>query len=84
MRGSLPAALFIGFAGKALELEDKSTRWVFDDWITFSAVHRAGTDGATVPAYSGSRPARLNRSKAVNAPVDNGLKPSVNSEERLL
>jgi len=59
MRDSLPNASFIGFTGTPLDLEDKSTRGVFGEYISVYDIQRAVDDGATVPIYYESRLAKI-------------------------
>lgn len=59
MRDALPNVSFIAFTGTPLELEDKSTRAVFGDYISIYDIQRAVEDKATVPIYYESRLAKL-------------------------
>jgi len=59
MRDALPNASFIGFTGTPLELEDKSTRSVFGEYISIYDIQQAVEDGATVPIYYESRLAKI-------------------------
>jgi type I restriction enzyme R subunit len=59
LRDALPNASFIGFTGTPIELEDKSTRSVFGDYISVYDIQRAVEDGATVPIYYEGRLAKL-------------------------
>ncbi len=60
LRDAVPKASFIGFTGTPIELEDKSTRAVFGDYVSVYDIQRAVQDGATVPIYYESRLAKLN------------------------
>jgi type I restriction enzyme R subunit len=55
MRDTLPNASYIGFTGTPIELDDRSTRAVFGDYIDIYDVARAVEDGATVPIFYESR-----------------------------
>ncbi len=59
LRDGLPNASLIGFTGTPVELEDRSTRQVFGDFIDVYDMRRAVEDGATVPIYYEGRLARL-------------------------
>ena len=59
LRDDLPNASLIGFTGTPVELEDRSTRQVFGDFIDVYDMRRAVEDGATVPIYYEGRLARL-------------------------
>lgn len=59
MHDALPNASFIGFTGTPLELEDKSTRAVFGEYISIYDIQQAVEDGATVPIYYESRLAKI-------------------------
>ena len=58
VRDALPNASFIGFTGTPIELNDRSTRNVFGDYISIYDIQRAVEDGATVPIYYESRLAK--------------------------
>jgi len=59
LRDALPNASVIGFTGTPIELDDKSTRQVFGDFIHVYDIRRAIDDGATVPIYYEGRLAKL-------------------------
>ena len=59
IREGLPNAAFIGFTGTPIELEDRSTRQVFGDYISIYDIQRSIEDGATVPIYYEGRLAKL-------------------------
>lgn len=67
MREALPKASFIGFTGTPIELEDKSTKEVFGNYIDIYDMTRAVEDKATVKIYYENRIIKL----SVN---DNALK----------
>jgi type I restriction enzyme R subunit len=72
LRDALPNASFIGFTGTPIELEDKSTREVFGDYISVYDIQRAVEDKATVPIYYESRLAKLG--------LDDSEKPRIDPE----
>lgn len=55
LRDALPNASYIGWTGTPIELDDKSTKDVFGDYIDIYDIQRAVQDGATVPIYYESR-----------------------------
>ncbi len=59
LRDALPSATFIGFTGTPIDLEDRSTRAVFGDYISVYDIQRAIDDHTTVPIYYESRLAKL-------------------------
>jgi len=59
MRDALPKASFIGFTATPLEVEDRSTRSVFGDYIDVYDIQRAVDDGATVRIYYEGRLAKI-------------------------
>lgn len=62
IRQALPRASFVGFTGTPIELEDRSTRQVFGDYVSVYDIERSIEDGATVPIYYESRLAKLHLS----------------------
>ncbi|RDV38730.1 HsdR family type I site-specific deoxyribonuclease [Bradymonadaceae bacterium TMQ3] len=73
MRNALPNASFIGFTGTPVELEDKSTRTVFGDYISIYDIEQAIEDNATVPIYYESRLARLHLDDQVLEDLDDAF-----------
>lgn len=59
MRDSLHNALFIGFTGTPIELEDRNTVNVFGDYIHRYDIYQAVEDGATVTILYTNRTAKL-------------------------
>jgi type I restriction enzyme R subunit len=53
---ALPAATRIGFTGTPVESADRSTRFVFGDYVSVYRMREAQEDHATVPIYYESRP----------------------------
>lgn len=56
-------ASFVGFTGTPIDRQDASTRAVFGDYISICDIQRSVEDGATVPIYYESRPAKLGLSE---------------------
>jgi type I restriction enzyme R subunit len=59
VRQALPNASFIGFTGTPIELEDRSTRVTFGDYISVYMMRRSREDGNTVPIYYEGRLAKV-------------------------
>ena len=59
LRDALPNASFIGFTGTPIDLEDKSTRAVFGEYIDVYDMTRSVEDKSTVKIYYESRIIRL-------------------------
>lgn len=70
MRDVLPQATFLGFTGTPIETGDKSTRFVFGDYIDVYDLTRAVEDGATVKIFYESRLARVDLSEEDYASLD--------------
>jgi type I restriction enzyme, R subunit len=70
MRDALPNATFIGFTGTPIDLNDKSTREIFGDYIDIYDMTQAVEDGATVPIYYENRTARLKLDEEVLKKID--------------
>jgi type I restriction enzyme R subunit len=81
MRDALPHASFIGFTGTPIELQDANTRAVFGDYISVYDIQRAVRDGATVPIYYESRPARLALDEAERPRIDPDFEEATEGEE---
>jgi len=62
IRQALPNASFVGFTGTPIELQDRSTRQVFGDYISVYDIERSIEDRATVRIYYESRLAKLHLS----------------------
>lgn len=60
LRDALPGATFLGFTGTPIELNDRSTRTVFGDYVDIYDLTRAVEDGATVKIFYESRMAKIN------------------------
>ncbi len=67
---SLPMATFIGFTGTPIDLEDRSTREVFGDYIDIYDMTQAVEDGATRPVYYESRVVHLRLKDVALAKID--------------
>ncbi|MCA3747625.1 MAG: type I restriction endonuclease subunit R, partial [Rubrobacter sp.] len=81
MRDALPNASYIGFTGTPLELNDRSTRAVFGDYISVYDIRRAVEDGATVPIYYESRLAKLGLDELGRATIDSEFAEVTEGEE---
>ncbi|MHB8370660.1 MAG: type I restriction endonuclease subunit R [Leptospirales bacterium] len=81
MRKALPNASFIGFTGTPIELEDKSTKRIFGDYISVYDIQRAVDDGATVPIYYESRLARLELPEEEKPHLDQTFEELTEAEE---
>ncbi len=83
MRDALPNASFIGFTGTPLELEDKSTRSVFGEYISVYDIQRAVEDGATVPIYYEGRLAKIELNANEKPHLDDKFEEITENEEQL-
>jgi type I restriction enzyme R subunit len=81
MRDALPNASFIGFTATPLEVEDKSTRAVFGDYIDIYDIERAIEDGVTVPIYYESRLAKLELDPDQRPTIDPDFEEVTEGEE---
>lgn len=81
LRDALPNASFIGFTGTPIELEDRSTRDVFGNYIDTYDIFRAVEDGATVPIYYESRLAVINLDKEEHNLIDEGFDKATESAD---
>jgi len=81
LRDALPNASFIGFTGTPLELEDRSTRSVFGDYISIYDIQRAVEDEATVPIYYESRLAKLHLPEELKPRIDEEFEEVTEGEE---
>jgi type I restriction enzyme, R subunit len=81
LRDALPNASFIGFTGTPIELEDKSTRNVFGDYISVYDIQRAVEDGATVPIYYEGRLAKLELPDHAKEMLDDEFEDLTEGEE---
>jgi type I restriction enzyme R subunit len=82
VRDALPNASFIGFTGTPIELNDRSTRNVFGDYISVYDIQRAVDDGATVPIYYESRLARLELDEGERPRLDREFEEVTEGEEQ--
>ncbi|PTM85354.1 type I restriction endonuclease subunit R [Dietzia psychralcaliphila] len=64
MRDALPGATYLGFTGTPIELNNKSTRSVFGDYVDVYDLTRAVEDGATVKIFYESRLVKIDLSEA--------------------
>jgi type I restriction enzyme, R subunit len=81
LRDGLPNASFIGFTGTPIDLEDKSTRAVFGDYISVYDIKRAVEDGATVPIYYEGRLAKLELQDHAKEILDDEFEELMEGEE---
>ena len=81
MRDALPHALFVGFTGTPIELQDANTRAVFGDYISIYDIQRAVEDKATVPIYYESRLAKLSLDKSERPTIDPDFEDATEGEE---
>src|SRR5256886_1571041 len=81
MRDALPNASFIGFTGTPIEKTDANTRAVFGDYISVYDIQRAVADGATVPIYYESRPAKLELKSSERPYIDPKFEEVTEGEE---
>ncbi len=81
MREALPNASFIGFTGTPIELTDKNTQAVFGNYVSIYDIERAVKDGATVPIYYESRPARLELNEIAKPLLDEEFEEATEGEE---
>ncbi|HXG20699.1 MAG TPA: type I restriction endonuclease subunit R [Methylomirabilota bacterium] len=81
MRNALPNASFIGFTATPLELDDKSTRAVFGNYIHIYDIQRAVEDGATVRIYYEGRLAKLELDEEERPKIDPEFEEVTEGEE---
>src|SRR5258705_11354029 len=81
MRDALPHASFVGFTGTPIEKTDANTRAVFGDYISVYDIQRAVFDGATVPIYYESRPAKLGLKASERPKIDPEFEEATEGEE---
>jgi type I restriction enzyme R subunit len=81
LRDALPNASFIGFTGTPIELNDKSTKQVFGDYIDVYDIRQAVEDGATVRIYYESRLAKLELDEDERPHIDEEMEEVTEGEE---
>src|SRR5207253_2698862 len=81
LHDALPSASFIGFTGTPIEKTDANTRAVFGDYISVYDIQRAVIDGATVPIYYESRPAKLELKPSERPKIDPEFEELTEGEE---
>ena len=81
LRGALPNASFIGFAGTPIEKADANTQAVFGDYISIYDIQRAVADKATVPIYYESRISKLSLNAAELPKLDAEFEEITEGEE---
>lgn len=70
IRSALPHAIYIGFTGTPIELEDRNTLEVFGNYIDIYDMSQAVADGATRPIYYESRVIKLELDPEIVAQID--------------
>jgi len=81
IRDALPNASFIGFTGTPIDLNDKSTRSVFGDYIDIYDIEQSVEDGATVKIFYESRLAKLNLNETERPHIDSDFEDVTEGEE---
>jgi type I restriction enzyme R subunit len=81
LHDALPSASSIGFTGTPIEKTDANTRAVFGDYISVYDIQRAVIDGATVPIYYESRPAKLELKRSERPKIDPEFEELTEGEE---
>lgn len=81
VRQALPNASFIGFTGTPIELEDRSTRVVFGDYISVYMMKQSRDDGNTVPIFYEGRLAKVH---LTNEFIDEEFEEITESEEEII
>ncbi|MBN1763491.1 MAG: type I restriction endonuclease subunit R [Methanomicrobia archaeon] len=81
VRDALPHASFIGFTGTPIELEDRSTRVTFGNYISVYMMRQSREDGNTVPIYYEGRLAKV---RLTNEFIDEEFEDVTEGEEELI
>jgi len=81
VRDALPNASFIGFTGTPIELEDRSTRVTFGDYISVYMMRQSREDGNTVPIYYEGRLAKI---RLTNEFIDEEFEEVTEGEEDII
>ncbi|MGE5556952.1 MAG: type I restriction endonuclease subunit R [Caulobacteraceae bacterium] len=81
IRDALPNASFIGFTGTPIELQDKSTRQIFGDYISIYDIQQAVEDKATVPILYESRLAKILLDENERPHIDDNFEEVTEAEE---
>ncbi len=81
VRDALPNASFIGFTGTPIELEDRSTRVTFGDYISVYMMRQSREDGNTVPIYYEGRLAKV---RLTNEFIDEEFEEITEREEEII
>jgi len=81
VRQALPNASFIGFTGTPIELEDRSTRVTFGDYISVYMMKQSREDGNTVPIYYEGRLAKV---RLTNEFIDEEFEEVTEREEAVI
>ncbi len=70
IRDSLPNAIFIGFTGTPIDIDDRSTVEVFGEYIDIYDMTQAVDDGSTVPIYYENRTAKIKLNEELLKKID--------------
>ena len=81
VRQALPNASFIGFTGTPIELEDRSTRLTFGNYISVYMMKQSREDGNTVPIYYEGRLAEV---RLTNEFIEEEFEEITESEEDIV
>lgn len=81
MRDALPNAVFIGFTGTPISLEDKNTQAVFGEYVSIYDIQDAAEDGATVQISYESRLAKLDINQAGIEALNTEVEEVIEDEE---
>lgn len=81
VRQALPNASFIGFTGTPIELEDRSTRITFGDYISVYMMKQSREDGNTVPIFYEGRLAKVD---LINEFIDEEFEEVTEGEEDIV
>lgn len=81
LRDALPNATFIGFTGTPIDVDDRSTREIFGEYVSVYDLTRAVNDGATVRIYYESRLAKVSMPEEARKVLDEGVDEVLETEE---
>jgi type I restriction enzyme R subunit len=82
LRDALPNASFIGFTGTPIELNDKSTREVFGDYIDIYDMHLALEDHRVVKIIYDSKLIKLGKNEEIFKQIDDLIYEFTEQEEK--
>jgi len=81
LRDALPNATFIGFTGTPIEMNDRSTKAVFGNYVDIYDIQQAVNDKATVPIFYESRLAKVNFAEDEKVHIDEQFEELTEGEE---